>query len=118
MARVPVSRSPFDVTLLSSRASPLGNGMRRFVFEVRANRAVQQYEIDARDYESAREGLGQAVEWNVASSNGDVDNRPTRYYSERDSSRVAGGVVFMIAAGTIVAQWAFGALVRWWAKED
>lgn len=118
MARVPVSRSPFDVTLVSSRPAPAGNGTRRFVFDVHARRAVQRYEVDAKSYEDAREALNEAVAWNVTNSNGDVDNRRSNYYSENDSSRVASGVVALIVAGTIVTQWVIGALLRWGASED
>lgn len=96
----------------------MGNGTRRFVFEVQANRAVQRYEVDAKSYEDAREALSEAVGWNVLNSNGDVDNSSSHYYSERDSSRVSGGVIFVIAAGTIVAQWVLGALLRWRAQEE
>lgn len=111
------AKSPFDVMLVSNRALP-ERGLRQFVFDVKANRQVQRYTINAINYERATDALAEAVQANVRNAGDDVADQTDAYYSPRDSSRVSGGVIATIAVATIAAQWVAVKVLRWLAGRE
>lgn len=116
------SSNPFEVSLVSSRPTP-GEGptergavtKRRFVFDVVSKMHRQRYEIDAYNYETARNGLLHAVEFNLRNVD---DGEVSTHYNERNSSAVATAAIVTIAAGTLAVAWMVRRAYAWFTEEE